>query len=151
MVKVGYDVRQAPFCLKDKNGQVIGIDVDYLQLISERTGLRFEGVNDRTDWLEIFRTTPVPPVDFITNLGYIPERKLFLSYTRPYCTSPIVIVTRDDAPDMVRPADLKGRRVGIVEGFEAEAVALKQSPTDCVIVEYHDDLGLLKAVAAGEC
>jgi signal transduction histidine kinase len=151
VVKVGYDVRTAPFCFYDSKGRAVGIDLDYLRLISQKTGLQFLGVPSDTGWLEPFRTAPTPPVDLMTDLGYLPDRESFLSYTLPYCSSAIVMITREDAPAGLSPSDLGHRRIGVVSGFEAQQVALTQAAPDAEVVTFSDDLTLLRAVAAGKC
>ncbi|MFI5336479.1 MAG: ATP-binding protein [Opitutales bacterium] len=151
VVRVGYDVREAPFCFADEKGRVVGIDADYLALISARTGLLFEGVTTETGWLDVFRKEfRNPPVDMMTNLGFLPERQNFLTYTLPYCFSAIVIITREDAPASISPENLKHRRVGIVSGFEAEEVALRRAEPDFDLVEFADDQTMMKAVATGQ-
>lgn len=104
----------APFLFLDKDGrQAIGLSVDLLARISERTGLKFEPVwfdriqdlrqsfSDGSVWL-----TPVALVD-----GSDPSVRL---PTQRYAQSLWAIVTRANDNSITGPGDLAGKRVGVV-------------------------------------
>ena len=149
-VRVGLDSREAPFVFRDKEGKLIGFDIDYLHLIEERTGLRFEFL-DGINWVGTMRNASLPPADVLTGLAAIPGRERFLTYTKSYGYSPVVIIIRDDAPHTITAIDLPGTHLALTEGYDAMNQAILQAAPGVEVTYYKDDEKMLQAVANGEC
>ena len=149
-VRVGLDSREAPFVFHDKDGKLIGFDIDYLHLIEERTGLRFEFL-DGINWVAAMRKATTPPTDVLTGLAAIPGRERYLTYTKSYGFSPVVIIVRDDAPHTITSIDLPGTRLALTEGYEAMNQAILQAAPGVEVTYYKDDEKMLQSVANGEC
>jgi ABC-type amino acid transport substrate-binding protein len=97
VILVGHDPTYAPYVFVGEGGELAGIDIDYLSLISRRTGLQFRNVTPG-DWSHVMAEFKAGRIDLLMSLGYAEERESFLIYTEPYASAPNVIVTRTDSP-----------------------------------------------------
>lgn len=95
-IRVGVTPAWAPFSYSTPSGQAAGIDVDILDLIATRTGLRFRVV-PAACWDETLTLAETGEVDMTTGTSWTPARERLFQFTRPYYRSAVVIVTRQDA------------------------------------------------------
>src|SRR5215467_10326868 len=91
-----------PFSYVDGQGRHRGLSADILDLLQERTGLKFQAVAaaDRAANLDRIRRHEV---DLLTSLRPIADRESYLGFTSAYVTSPAVVLRRRTDP---RPGDL---------------------------------------------
>ena len=89
------DRHYLPFEAFDSEGRYIGMVADYLSLIEERLGIRFEKIPSQ-NWTDALRKARVNAVDVIST--YTQDDALKASHISiiGYIKSPIVIVTRKD-------------------------------------------------------
>ncbi len=149
VIRVGEDTTYEPYAILDQAGRIVGIDADYLDLISRRTGLKFH-FQARSNWTIMLEAFKAGEVDLLPSLGYDPDRELFLNYTRSYAFAPNVIVTQKDSQNLFSIADLKGRKVGIPKGYSGLRHDLAENAPGNEIVEYNTPLECYQAVARGE-
>ena len=149
LIRVGEDTTYEPYAILDQTGHIIGIDADYLDLISRRTGLNFR-FQSRANWTAMVQAFKAGEVDLLPSLGYDPEREQFLAYTKSYAFAPNVIVTQKDSPYLFSIADLKGRKVGIPRGYSGLRHDLDENAPGNEIVEYDNPLECFQAVARGD-
>ena len=149
VIRVGHDPSYAPYAIQEATGQIVGIDPDFLALIAQRTGLRFQN-EVRSDWPKMLEDFKAGQVDLLMSLGNTPEREKYLIYTRPYTYAPDVIVTRDDTPVLFELSDLRGKKVALVEGYGGLQQVLLDNVPDCIIAKYPTTEAALLAVAGGK-
>ncbi len=94
VVRVGLTPDWAPFSFFAKNGEAAGIDIDILRLIHQRTGLRFQVVATES-WDETLRLARDKQIDCTTSTAQTSEREKIFHFTRPYYSSPVVIISRE--------------------------------------------------------
>ena len=99
-----------PFAFRTK-GKLMGFTIDYLKLIEEKIGIRFDIVHG--PWNEIFKKYKDGNVDIITALSYTEKREQYTRYTEPYYILPTVVYTRKGSFSYGGVEDLKGKTVGI--------------------------------------
>lgn len=101
----------APTSYRDARGQLVGISVDYMQLLADRLGVqvRFEG----SAWPTALGKAMKHQVDGVVNADRLDERKPFLNFTDVYAVYPEALVTRKDQPTINSIADLPGRRIAV--------------------------------------
>ncbi|MFS2127429.1 ATP-binding protein [Pseudomonas sp. Pseusp97] len=135
-----------PFEVIDEFDQFHGISADYLQLMSERLGMRIQPVLYNT-WEEVLAAVKAGEVDLLPSMAATEERQRFLSFTQPYVTSSSLIFARRDST--IRTLDdLSGRRVAVEHGYAVHELLSKAVPgIDFVLVE--DSPSALKAVSTG--
>ncbi len=123
-------------------GEYVGIVADYIDLIQDRLGIAFDIVPTET-WSESLQLAKDRGVDVLSAMENA-DRRTHLTFTKPYMDLPIVITVRRDAPDVVGPEELRGRKVAIPKGYAyVKAVEDAHPGADFVYVETVRD-GIMK-------
>lgn len=136
----------APFDVLDKEGRHSGLSGDYLALLGQRLGLRFEAVL-LDDWAAAQQALRSGQVDVLPSVAKTAERESFMAFSAPYITSSSLIFTRSDLP-VQRLADLSGRRVAIERGYVLQQ-PLGERVGDVRWLEVRDTEAALRAVSSG--
>ncbi|HEX5842126.1 MAG TPA: response regulator, partial [Pseudomonas sp.] len=136
----------APFDVLDKDGSHRGLSGDYLQLLGQRLGLRFEPVL-LDDWEAAQQALRSGQVDLLPSVAKTAEREAFMAFSAPYLTSSSLIFTRGDLP-VQRLGDLAGRLVAIERGYVLQQ-ALREQVEGVQLLEVGDTEAALRAVSSG--
>ena len=131
--------------MRDAHGRLRGLNIDYLRLIAQHTGLRFEHTTSAV-WAEVFEQAAAGKIDLVAGIGRTPARERFLYFGRPYSFSPDVIVTRTDSPILFDPRNLDGVRVGLA----SSSPSIHSLAPNAVIVHFDNMPAAVRAVARGE-
>ena len=127
-----------------------GIVIEYLKLIEERTGIRFE-----------FETTDRPFVEFLESMKQgrgpdmtavivrTPEREQYLSFSEPYIFSPYVIFIRQQDKPILDVSGLVGKTVAVPRGFVVQE-RLERDYPEIRLALFDSDEAALQAVATGQ-
>ncbi|MBU0973697.1 MAG: transporter substrate-binding domain-containing protein [Proteobacteria bacterium] len=95
----GQQIRYAPVAnyppieFVDGDGIHRGLTADYITIIEEKIGAKFDRIHRRT-WNEAIEGAKQGQIDVLGNLQNTPERSGYLVFTRPYLTIPNVIIAR---------------------------------------------------------
>ncbi|MDU9392975.1 ATP-binding protein [Pseudomonas sp. zfem002] len=137
----------APLTFLDDKQQFRGITADLLEQISLRTGLHFQ-IIEADSVAQMIRLVENGEAELIGALPYGGERARTLDFTRPYLTTPRVLVTstHPQAPDTAEA--LKGKRVALIRGTPFSATLRREHP-GIELVEVDDPLALMEYVAQG--
>ncbi|MET0612296.1 MAG: transporter substrate-binding domain-containing protein, partial [Pseudomonas caspiana] len=114
-LRVAINENLMPISFIDSEGKYRGISIDVLAKISLRTGLKFDIQPTRSvaEMLEWIRTGQV---DLVAGISPSIERETELRFTRPFLTSPNVLVTRV-APGSPRTLDeMAGKTLAVTQG-----------------------------------
>jgi signal transduction histidine kinase len=111
-IRVGLTPAWAPFSYSTARRTAEGIDIDILNLISERTGLKFE-IEPTSSWEENITRAEAGQLDMLTGTAHTPEREKAFFFTRPYYRFAAVIVTREGHHEFSHVSLLRGARVAI--------------------------------------
>ncbi|MFJ3370308.1 transporter substrate-binding domain-containing protein [Pseudomonas sp. NPDC086251] len=117
-LRVAINENLMPISFFDTEGQFRGISADVLERISLRTGLKFDirPTKSVAEMLEWIRTGQV---DLVAGISPSIEREAELRFTRPFLTSPNVLVTRV-APDSPTTLDeMAGKTLAVTQGNSA--------------------------------
>lgn len=139
-----------PYMIIKENGQPEGISVDYLKIISERTGVNFEyEVTSQpfADFLEGMKQHQGP--DMTSLIVSAPEREQYLSFTTPYTSSPYVIFARDNDEFFLDVKSLDGKTVALPKGFIMQKFLEKDFPEIDLVLFDNSEQALL-AVSTGK-
>ena len=90
-IRVGMDSAYAPYEWLDKKGHHIGMAVDYLRLVEQKLGIRFEIVKDKS-WAELVEMAKEGKVDVLTSIVQTPERLKYFTFSKPYRNTQTMIV-----------------------------------------------------------
>ncbi len=111
VIRVGFPEGFPPGAFRDEEGKPAGVLVDYIQIVSERSGLRMEAVF--LSWPDLIAYAKDRRIDiFIGN--ETAERTAFMHFSRPVLSIPTAIVNRSEAPFIMGLKALKGREVAVV-------------------------------------
>ncbi|MDD3343333.1 MAG: transporter substrate-binding domain-containing protein [Sulfurospirillaceae bacterium] len=114
VVTLGSDYKWPPFDFTDNNGNPTGLSYDYIQLIAQKSGLKFNIVP--AVWAKTIQNMQDKKYDGLTCAVQTEERNQYLNFTDPYLSVPMVIITNVSNNDIKTLDDLKGKVVSINKG-----------------------------------
>ena len=130
-VRVGGSLDWTPFNFVNASGQYSGIANDYLQLISQKTGLNFTpSISQWSDNLEKIRHNKI---DLLPAVYFTEERSQYLTYSPPYFEVLDYFFIRDDL-NAKTLADLNGKRVAIPESYAHIKLIKKHFPKIKIVI-----------------
>lgn len=94
IVKVGADSDWPPFEYVDDKGNYQGIASEYLELLSEYTGLKFEVNAD--DWYSVISKIKEKKLDMLACVAKTEDREKYLNYTVPYLNIDVVVIAKKE-------------------------------------------------------
>ncbi len=112
-LRLGFDPGWPPFEFRDESGEYAGIASDVVRMLEKRLGVTFVPQKQLKTWSAVMKKTRAGEVDVLAAVGRTVEREKFLEFTAPYLKTPLVVVTRKDAPALPDLQALKGRTVVI--------------------------------------
>ena len=95
VIRIGIDPDFPPYEFLGANGESSGIATDWLQLISNRTGLQFELV-DVTTWSKCVQDMQQKKLDLLPCIGKSSARAEFMLFSEPYLSFSRILVTRNE-------------------------------------------------------
>ncbi len=116
VIRVAQDPGWPPVEFDNEKGEPSGISIDYLNLIEQRLGVKFERIRGLT-WQESYARLKRWDIDMTTCVAVTQERSKFWEFTEPYLHIPIVILTRADVTYVGNMRELNGARVAVVTGY----------------------------------
>lgn len=123
-IKVGTEGTYPPFTFKSEKGELEGFDVDIINEIAKRLGVKAEFVP--TEWKAMFAGLDSERFDVIANQVTInSERQAKYDFSVPYTVSGGQVIVNKDTADITDIADLKGRKVGVTQGSNWDEIAKK--------------------------
>lgn len=115
-IRLAVDIAWPPFEWVDKDMEYKGIAADYMQLVGEKLGVRFE-VEKNKQWPQAVAALKEHKLDVFTCVAKNKQRQEYVNFTRPYLSFPMVIVTSSDVNYIDGMKGLKGLVVGVVKGY----------------------------------
>lgn len=141
-IRVGMAPIFPPLKFSEK-GVIKGIEPDYLQLLSEYTGIKFEYVVGGLPGMDA--RVKSGTIDMFISF-YIPERLAYMTFTEPLMEFKQVIIARNDAQFLSGLGALKGKKIATVRGVKLYNKILASYPDlEAVEVDTMDEM--FKAVS----
>ena len=109
------DPNWLPFEAFTKKGKYIGIVADVLNIIEDKTHIKFNKIPTKT-WDESVSLLRSGRVDVLTETTDSSLRKDFL-FTRAFLPNPIVVIMQDYNPYVDTLNQLKKRRIAVIKGY----------------------------------
>jgi len=134
-----------PFSIYE-DGVLSGYSFDILQLISNKTGLKFQ--YEIGKWPVNIKKFKEKKIDIIDAISFRESRLEFTNYIDPYYEVPLVVFSRKELKNYTNIESLKGKKLGITKN-----IFYKKQVEDLgifKIVEYESFEDKLKALAFGE-
>ena len=146
VIRVMNEPDYAPFDFQ-RSGKPAGYSIDYVNLLAQRLGVRLEFVQD--GFGNLLQKAQRREIDLLHSLtATLPEREVYLNFTRPYKKTLMAIVTRGDEAEITALDDLHDRSVAMVTG-DAIMHSLPRRFPNLRVVEVDNYEAALKAVAFG--
>ncbi|MCF7824683.1 MAG: PAS domain S-box protein [Candidatus Marinimicrobia bacterium] len=116
IIRLAPDPEFQPIEFFDKEGNYAGIGADYVRLISEKLGIKFEVVRC-TNWDDALARMKRGEVDLLNAVVRTPQREKYLHFPPPYLEIPSVIIVRKNVTTGLTLDMLKGLHVVMVSGY----------------------------------
>lgn len=147
---VNVHVLDTPPFMSMRDGEPQGIMIDYLKIISERTGVTFEYTNAISSWRDAVESLKKHEgVDLLPAMTPTAERKQYFNFSNVYISSPRVIITREDEDFVSSLDNFAHKKIAGYSGDETNNV-LKAKYPDIELILF-DTLGEpIMAVARGQ-
>lgn len=123
-IKIGTEGTYPPFTFKNEKGELEGFDVDIINEVAKRIGIKAEFVP--TEWKAMFAGLDSERFDVIANQVSINETRLQkYDFSTPYTVSGAQVIVNKSTTNINSVQDLKGRKVGVTQGSNWEEIAKK--------------------------
>lgn len=114
IITLGADYQWPPFDFSDQNGKPDGLSIDYINLISQKSGLKFNV--ESAVWAETIEHMKNKKFDGLTCAVKTTQREDYLTFTTPYLSVPMVIITQTKTQGFTTLEALRGKVVSINKG-----------------------------------
>ncbi|WP_160172762.1 bifunctional diguanylate cyclase/phosphodiesterase [Methylomarinum vadi] len=136
-IRIAFDGHFPPYSFVDQSGQLQGIAVETIQLISRQLNIRFE-IDDRTLWTDIYPAALDKQIDVVATMVDRPERQFQFAFTKPYVFKSLVIVTHKNNQQIKDRSNLAGKTVALVKNYQYSLRILEEIPS--ITPFYADDM-----------
>ncbi len=147
---VGLDENFPPMGFRDKDGNVVGFDIDLAKEVGKRMGI--EMVFQPIDWDSKELELQSKKVDLLWNgVTITPEREKVMLFTKPYLNNKQIILAIKDS-SINSKADLAGKTIGLQKNSSAVDAVNKDEETSKAIkeiVQYSDNILAFKDLEIG--
>ena len=133
---------------KIENGDHIGLSADYIKKIQSKIGIPITLVPTKT-WAQSVENIKQRKCDILPLVKKTPSRREYMNFTKPYIKLPLVIATTYDKLFIPHTDELKGKRIGIVEGY-AEKELFEHKYKDIHFIDVKNVQDGLTQVAEGK-
>ncbi len=144
VIRLAPDPDSAPIEWFSPEGQFKGISADYVDLIEQRLGIKFDIIHAES-WSAVLEMARNRQVDVLSAAAASPRREEFLLFTSPHITVSGVIVS---ARGLNSIEELTGRKVAVVNDYIWDDL-LTSHQTDVCIVRVEDTLTGLEFTSMG--
>jgi PAS domain S-box-containing protein len=142
---VGISTNAPPYQFINKNGELSGLFVDFLDDIEKNLHYKFNKTFE-SDFSKLLDQTKNGEVDVLLEIQKTEERKKFLNFTPSLFSHSHVIVVRNNNNSIKQLTDLEGKTIAVVNLFAIQEYLNKNYP-DLKQLSLNDDLSCLRAVS----
>ncbi len=121
------DPNWMPFEGVDEAQHYQGITSDYIKLLSQKLGIKFERERIKS-WQEGIAKVKSGKADMLSCVRETPQRRTFLHFTDPYLNFSIVIVTTKGTRFIDDIEELYGQPIAVVEGYAITDILKRNYP-----------------------
>ena len=145
-ITVATDATWPPMEMLDKDKNIIGFDIDFMNAVAQEAGFKVEFKN--TAWDGIFGGLDLGKYDaVISSVTITDERKKTFDFSLPYINAGQVLTVPKDLTDVKTLEDMKGKKVGAQIGTTG---AMEVKKVEGVEPKNYDEIGLaFEDMAAG--
>jgi len=128
---VGTDATYPPFESKDDTGKLVGYDIDLMDAICDKLGVKCEYVVVPFDGI-VSGLNSEKYDAIISSFTITPEREMVIDFSKPYYQASQSISVKLDRQGINSLTDLKGKKIGVQLGTTGELLAKKVEGAEVV-------------------
>lgn len=148
VIKVCIDPNWEPLEYLNSKGIHMGFSADYMNLLRKKLNINIE-VYKTKNWNESLKAFAEKKCDIFSQIAKTPSRLKTMLFTPPYVTIPNVIIGRKSAEFIKKIEEIKGKRIGVIEGY-AYVEILKQNHPDLKLTLVKDTQDGLTKVSGNQ-
>lgn len=126
-VKVAIDESFLPVSFYGQDGKFRGLGADVLAKVALRTGLKFD-IQRLHTVPKLIRQVESGRADLLISLTPSAEREKSLRFTRPYLSTPYVLVSRTSGGSPATLDEMGGKRLAVIRGTPMRDQLIEQYP-----------------------
>jgi ABC-type amino acid transport substrate-binding protein len=126
-LQVGVDSNFPPFEFIGAEGQLEGLNIEYLKTIMNRLGLEAV-LNSDQAWTEYKSLLTTGRIDLISGMVRTENRAKTFAFSEPFFTMPIVIFANSSSPYVGSLDELHGGLVGVIQGYATSELIAENNP-----------------------
>jgi two-component system sensor histidine kinase EvgS len=116
VVKFVIDPSKEPFEYLDKNsGKFKGIVKDYIDILDERTGIKFKFIKSKS-WEDSIKKVKSKEADMYSSINKTASRLKTMNFSSAYLNYPFVIVTKNDTGFLTSLESINDKRIAVIKG-----------------------------------
>lgn len=148
VIIMGIDRDFQPYEWIDSKGNYVGLTADYIALVEKYLGIKIKVIKDKS-WAEVLKMAKKGEVDIISDAVKTPQRQKYLNFTKPFISTPMVIVDNGQNGYLDTLERLKGKKVALVKGYFVSELLSRDHPDikQLLVKNVHK---ALKSVMEGE-
>ncbi|MGZ5623019.1 MAG: diguanylate cyclase domain-containing protein [Methylobacter sp.] len=127
-IRIAFDDSLPPYSFINDSGQLEGIAIEVMNLLAKRLGIKFE-TYPNTSWNKVYEAAVAHKVDVVATMVNRPDRRQWFIFTQPYLIKSLVIMTKRDNVSIKNQADLAGKKVTMVKGYQYVDRIIKEQPS----------------------
>ncbi len=117
VIQIGTDKSWAPYVLEKADGELEGLDIDFIRYINKISGANIQLVTGH--WAEIVEKAKDHKIDGLATSAPLKTRKPFFNFSRTYVNEfSIFIIPSDKTMEIKKIGDLSGKRIAVQKGNE---------------------------------
>ena len=120
------DPRWMPF-EEINNGAHVGMSADYIKIFQDKIHTPFKLVPTQS-WEESLDFAKQRKCDILSLIMPTPARRVFMNFTSPYLSYPLVIATRTDSLFILDITEVMDKPLGIVKGYAFVEILRRKYP-----------------------
>jgi PAS domain S-box-containing protein len=145
-IRIGNTMDWPPFDFTE-NDLPKGLSIDIVNLIAQKTGVNVEFINGYK-WSELLERFNKEEIDVLPALYWSEERAKTFNFTEAYAQNFSILAVHNDHKNLNSLSALKGRKVGVIEGFATVDLLKKEYP-EIELVTVDNALKGLQLVSLG--
>ncbi len=126
-IKVGLDAGYPPYSFVDEQGNYVGVAMDFLQLVSEKTGIKFIP-EPGLEWQDLLNGLKNQTLAVAAPVVQTIERDEYIIFSPAFISAPMVIMTRDDNGSIKSPEDITQQTIALVKGYSSSERVVRDNP-----------------------
>lgn len=111
----------------EENNKFSGISSEYVNFISQKTGIEFELIQTDT-WAQSVETINSREADFYTCVAKTKSREEKMNFAKPFLKVPQVFVTNKEVDFITNIDSLHGKKVVVVKGYYIAEILKNEHP-----------------------